>query len=55
MAVVGIIRRLDSLGRITLPKEYRKYLGIKPLDEMQIILEEDKIILKPVKRGKKNA
>ena len=34
---VGIIRRLDDLGRITLPKEYRTYLGIKPTDKVEMI------------------
>ena len=51
---VGIIRRLDDLGRITLPKEYRTYLGIKPTDKLEMILDEEGIRVIPVKRGGKN-
>lgn len=49
---VGIIRRLDDLGRITLPKEYRTYLGIKPTDKVEMILDEEGIRVVPVKESK---
>lgn len=35
----GIVRRLDELGRITLPMEYRRTAGIKPCDRVGIILD----------------
>ena len=46
---VGIIRNLDVLGRVTLPVEYRKYLGIEVKDAVEIVLEEDGIRIKPIK------
>ena len=45
MNLTGIIRKIDDLGRIVLPKELRKYLNINPGDDFQILLEDDKIIL----------
>ena len=40
------MRKIDKLSRFTLPKEYTKILGIKENDYLDIILSEDKIILK---------
>lgn len=42
----GIVRRLDELGRITLPIELRRSLGIVDRDSLEIIIENDQIILK---------
>ena len=41
----GIVRKIDDLGRIVLPKELRKYLNINPGDDFHILLENNKIIL----------
>lgn len=41
----GIIRKIDELGRIVLPKELRKHLNINPGDDFQILLDNNKIIL----------
>ncbi len=45
MNFTGIIRKIDDLGRIVLPKELRKHLNINPGDDFQIKLENEKIIL----------
>lgn len=42
----GITRRIDDLGRIVLPKELRKTLGIDPGTPIEIYTEEDTIVLK---------
>lgn len=42
----GIVRNVDELGRIVIPKELRNTLGIATKDGMEIYVEEDKIILK---------
>ena len=39
MQTTGIIRKIDELGRIVLPKELRKYLNINPGDDFQIAIE----------------
>ena len=42
----GIVRRLDELGRITLPIELRRNLDIGEKDPVEIYGSEDMIILK---------
>ncbi len=46
MKETGVIRRLDELGRIVIPKEIRDRLKIDHSDMMDICIEEDQIILK---------
>lgn len=41
----GIVRELDRLGRITLPKEFRRSLQLKEKDKLMIFAEEDRIVL----------
>lgn len=42
----GSVRRLDELGRITLPIELRRNLDIGEKDPVEIYVSEDMIILK---------
>ena len=42
----GIVRRLDELGRITLPIELRRNLDIGEKDPVESYVSEDMIILK---------
>jgi len=42
----GIIRRIDDLGRINIPKEIRRHFRIKETDPLEIIITEDGILLK---------
>ena len=46
MKTTGIIRRIDELGRIVIPKEIRKNLRIKNGESLEIYLENDSIILR---------
>lgn len=46
MKSTGIIRKIDELGRIVIPKEIRKTLNIKESEDLEIFIEEEKIILK---------
>lgn len=45
MKSTGIVRRLDELGRITLPIELRRTLGVGERDPLEIYVDEDRIIL----------
>lgn len=45
MKATGIVRKLDELGRITLPIELRRTLGVEERDALEIFVEEDRIIL----------
>lgn len=46
MKGTGIIRRLDELGRIVIPKEIRKSLHIKEGTPLEISIQENEIKLK---------
>ncbi len=46
MKSTGIIRSIDELGRIVVPKEMRSKMGIGSQDPIEIYVEDDKIILK---------
>lgn len=50
MKATGIIRKLDAVGRLTLPRELRESLGIKEKDSIEIYVEDDAIILQKVKK-----
>ena len=45
MKSTGIVRKVDSLGRIVLPIEIRKILDIKEKDSIEIFIDTDKIVL----------
>lgn len=47
MRAIGIVRRIDALGRIVLPKEIRRSLRIRDSDMMEIFTNrEGEVILK---------
>ena len=45
MKSTGIIRNIDELGRIVIPKPLRKKMNINDYDPIEIYVEDDKIIL----------
>ena len=46
MEATGIVRRVDDLGRVVIPKEIRRNLGIHEGDPLEISLHEDYICFK---------
>ena len=46
MKTTGIVRQMDSLGRIVLPIELRRTLDIGQKDSLEIYVEGDRIILR---------
>lgn len=46
MKTTGVVRRIDDLGRIVIPKEIRKTLRIKDGESVEIFLNSDNIVLK---------
>ena len=45
MKSTGVVRKVDELGRIVLPKELRTILNINEKDSIEIFTDDDKIIL----------
>jgi transcriptional pleiotropic regulator of transition state genes len=46
MKGIGIVRKVDHLGRIVLPKEVRDLFNIKPHDGVEIFVNGSSIVLK---------
>ena len=46
MKSTGIVRKVDELGRIVLPVELRRTLDIEERDELEIYLDDDRVVLK---------
>lgn len=51
MKSTGIVRKLDELGRITIPKELRTTYGLSEGDPIEIMTTEDGILLKMYRPG----
>lgn len=46
MKETGIVRRIDELGRVVVPKEIRKTLRIKEGDPLEIFTDKEQLIFK---------
>ena len=46
MQDTGIVRRIDELGRVVIPKELRKTLRIREGDPLEIYTNKDELIFK---------
>ena len=51
MKSTGIIRKLDELGRVVIPKEIRNKLNIEEKDPIEIYLDGESIVLKKYESG----
>ena len=52
MKATGVVRRIDELGRIIVPKEIRRSLGIKEGDSLEFFTnKEGGIVLMPYNEG----
>ncbi len=46
MKSTGIVRKVDELGRVVIPIELRRTLGIDVKDALEIYVDAERIILK---------
>ena len=46
MKATGIVRRIDELGRVVIPKEIRRTLRLKEGDPLEIFTSHDELMLK---------
>ncbi|MFW2487976.1 AbrB/MazE/SpoVT family DNA-binding domain-containing protein [Clostridium chromiireducens] len=51
MKSLGIVRKVDELGRIVIPKETRKVFTINEGDSLEIFKDDNEIILKKYAPG----
>lgn len=52
MKSTGIVRKIDQLGRVVIPKELRKTLDLHEGTSVEIFTKEDAILLKRFKSNK---
>ena len=45
MEFTSVVKRIDNLGRIVLPKDVRKKLKLNENDEVEIIVKEDNTVI----------
>lgn len=46
MKATGIVRRIDNLGRIVIPKEVRKRFDLEEMDPVEVFTEDQTIVLR---------
>ena len=46
MKSTGVVRKVDELGRIVIPIELRRTMGIEEKDALEIYVDNEKIILR---------
>jgi transcriptional pleiotropic regulator of transition state genes len=46
MRPTGIVRRVDHLGRVVLPIKWRRIMGVRENDPIEIFVDGEKIVLK---------
>ena len=44
MKATGIVRRMDDLGRVVIPKEIRRTMNIREGEPLEMFIEDKKII-----------
>lgn len=50
MKSTNIVRRIDDVGRIVIPKAIRAQMGIQENDEFEIFIDKDSITFKKLKQ-----
>lgn len=48
MTATGILRRIDDLGRVVIPREIRRRLGLKEGDALEIFIDHGGVCFVPI-------
>lgn len=46
-----MIKKIDNLGRVVVPKGYRVMLGLRPGDPLDVEVDGDRLVLRPHRDG----
>ena len=49
MSAVGIVRKLDDLGRVVIPIEYRRQFDMADSSSVEVVGTQDGILVRPYK------
>ena len=52
MKALGVMRRIDDLGRVVIPKEIRRSLKIREGDALELYVDNDMVCLRKVEMEK---
>lgn len=51
MKSTGMVRKIDKLGRVVIPMELRRTMGIDEKDPLEIYVDGEKIVLQKYRPG----
>ncbi len=51
MKAAGIVRNLDNVGRLVIPKEMRNVMGINEGDPLEIVQVNNEIVVRKYNKG----
>jgi len=51
MRVLGIVRKIDPLGRVVIPKEVRDILGLKKYEPVEMLTDEKGVYIRKYEAG----
>lgn len=51
MKSTGMVRKVDELGRIVIPKELRNHIGMPPGTPMEIFISDQYVVLRKYQAG----
>lgn len=46
-----MIKKIDNLGRVVVPKGYRMMLGLQPGDPLDVAVDGDHLVIRPHREG----
>ena len=46
MRQTGIVRRMDELGRVVIPKELRRTMRLREGEEVEVLQKDDTLVIK---------
>lgn len=49
MKATGIVRRIDDIGRVVIPKELRDAMRFEPGDQVEIFVDDDAVVYRKYK------
>jgi transcriptional pleiotropic regulator of transition state genes len=51
LKATGMVRKVDELGRVVIPKELRRVMDINEKDPLEVFVDGDSIVLKKYEPG----
>lgn len=51
LKATGMVRKVDELGRVVIPKELRKVMDVNEKDPLEVFVDGDSIVLRKYEPG----